>query len=846
MNKAPLFVMLVLLSIFIGCSTSGQPISPNEASNQDVSKTVDSETPFATYISDRNGSVGDLVMAAYEGVIDTKTLDYHFAPIRQADAIGDSFQVDLTYFLDGIPCGNCLRIGRIRLDEDSNVAVTFEVQHPFSAIGPRLDLPVFDVRGILVNLAPTVTSFPGVQADMNADGTPETQVGGDVDFLLNADGYTTFFDLVSESYLGLSVTGNINPYKLFFVDPTQGNFNPAHPNGVNNINQPMGHNVFAQGIEFGDPGASAEYLIKAGPDTILDFLFILDSSYGQSSTFGNTIHNPDQPGSRSSPKLFVPEFNRKEAWKIEVSILENRLAPYDDASTAQIQVSACDWQAGITPSGNYGPNGAFDDIRYASDVQNAVLEIPGVTSVAIPKLKADATGTGSATDPYKWTFGIFNDMKAKSGSYFGMVCVRDEIGGLLDGTTPPFGVKQNTTTVDLRDFAVYQAFTIKIAGLEGKFQADPFRENLDLVTGIVQPTSATVELDLGVVENDDLEIDGIYMPDANNSVTRYNRNYTAAVFHGPGLLPPNTTGTHPNPTVAMPIKCLDANSHGVTFIGYNDANETYQPVPLSEPTLPAGNILHMFYCIIPPPDPPYTSDFPLDRWAGYYMPDVDDPATAAIDESLQEDPLPVDVWDDFEGNMGCVWKTTKFTNTANSLYDILYLGTSFVYPADETQPPVQTVEYSVSLSGIPGDEIKGMDQSDNGYLYYGLSGPNTPTGSLVVGFDALDPFGNPIIGGIAITTGNVVDIELLPYDPAMPRIINDHVQTAPIIAVLTDNKTIEFINAITGEVMQLIDGAADGSITGVPKHLDVGDRSFTVHVTHLDGTTPRVTVYVLK
>jgi hypothetical protein len=88
-------------------------------------------------------------------------------------------------------------------------------------------------------------------------------------------------------------------------------------------------------------------------------------------------------------------------------------------------------------------------------------------------------------------------------------------------------------------------------------------------------------------------------------------------------------------------------------------------------------------------------------------------------------------------------------------------------------------------------------------------------------------------------------MEILPYDDTMPRIINEIEQTAPIAVCLTDNKTIEFIDTVTGQIIQTLDGASDGSISGDPKHLDIGNTSFTVHVTHLDGTTPRVTVFIL-
>ena len=848
MNRIIFLVVIAFIINSAACSRAIEPASPDFVpSINSNSQTASDFNPFIVTSKDASGETGNVILGIYEGHVDLASMEYHFTPLRTANAIGDSFEVDLTYYLDGVPCGNCLRIGRISINSDNNLEILFEAKHPFPAVGSRLDLPVFDVRGILINRNPTLKVFYNIFADMDSDSTPETPIAGDIDFLLNADGYSTFFDIVTEEYLDLNIPGNLNPYKLFFVDPTNGNFNPLHPNGVENINQPIGHNVFAQGVDFNDDGASQNYIIKAGTDSTIDFLFILESAYGQSATFANTVNNPGQPGSRTSPKFFVPEFNRKEAWKVETEITLNRIKPYDAASIAEIEVRACDWQAGVTPSGEFGPDAALNDIRHPSDVASVMLDVPGIIDGALTKTLTDASGNGNDANPYIWTFSVTNDLEAKPGNYAGVVCIRDEICTELDGTTPPFGVRQDTEPVDFRDFATYTFFTIQIPGLEGKFQADPYRQNLDIVTGITQPTSNSVELDLAVVENDNPNVKGVYMPDANNGITRYNFNYTDAVFHGPGLLPPNTTNTHPNPNSPMPIRRLDANSKGVTMVAYYDANETYQPNPGYEPTLPAGNIVRMFYCILPPPVPPYDPEFPLKPFGGYFTLDTDDPNTPSINESLVEDPIGLECWDDFNGNLGAVWETTKLPNSQNGLYDILYLGVAFTYPPDTTAPPTPDPQFFVSLTGIPANEIRGMDISSNAYLYYGLSGPNTPAGgSLWVGFDAEDPGGNPLIGGFPVTTGNVIDLELLPYDSSMTRIINNYEQTNPLVVVLTDQKTIQIMDSITGQVFQLIDGAADGTIVGTPKHLDVGDKSFTIHVTQLDGTTPRVTVYELR
>lgn len=849
MQKLGILIVLASFILFAGCSNGTNPLAPPDS--EGLSNNTNDEYVLSNVLfpNDSSGISGSAIISAFEGVINTETMEYHFAPIRKAETIGDAFQVDITYFLDGIPCGNCLRIKDISIDADANLQVEFEAKHPFGISDARLDLPVFDVRGILVNKNPDLTVFYNILADMDSDGTLDAPAAGDINFLINADGYTTFFDLVTEDFLGLNIPGNLNPYKLFFVDPTDGNFNPTHPNGVNNVNQPRGHNVFAQGTDFNDDGAMQTYIINAGLDTTISFIFILDCSYGQSATFSNTYHHPGEPGARDSPKFFVPEFNRKEVWKLEVELIDNNLGPYDVNSIAQFEVSACDWQAGITPSGDFNEDGAFDDINLASDVESLIFDIPGILENSINRNLTHSTGTGTDTDPYVWTIDITNEAASKPGEYYGMVCVRDEIGALLDGSTPPFGVDQDAGVVDIRDFATYQIFQIEVPGLEGIFQADPHRTNLDLVTGITQPTSDSVELDLAVVENANINLAGVYMPDQYNQITRYNFNYTDAVFHGPGRLPMNNTNDHPAPAEAMEIRRLDANENGVTGVSYMDANETFWPFNPDLPVLPAGNLFYLSYGVVPPPEPPYDTEFPLELFAMYMMTDSDDPERPAVSEYEEEDPIPIDIWEDFDTNIGCVWETTKYTNMLSGLYDALYMGLELTPPFDPADPPDRTLLFSVSLGGIPSNEIKGVDKSDNDYLYYAFSGTETMAAwgydSLLVGLDGESPGSNPLIGGFPIYSGNVIDMEILPFDDTMPRIINGIEQTSPIAVCLTDAKTIEFIDTITGTVIQIIDGAADGSISGDPKHLDIGNYTFTIHVTHLDGATPRATVYIL-
>jgi len=224
-----LTAIMLLAVLTIGCSGGGKnnPVTPSDSNS--VPGTDQSE-PVA-YIPDNlpDGTTAPMLFGIYEVEIDQLKLTGTVNPLRISSVIGDSFNVDITPFLTVSPCTDCLDIKSIALNSNSNLEVTFRTKHPFEPV-VRYDLHVFDMRGIVVTGA-NVTEFSRVRLDMDSDGTRETTARATIDFVLNPDGYTSFYDGVVETYLGKIFDGNINPFKnLWFAPETDApgsNYNPA-------------------------------------------------------------------------------------------------------------------------------------------------------------------------------------------------------------------------------------------------------------------------------------------------------------------------------------------------------------------------------------------------------------------------------------------------------------------------------------------------------------------------------------------------------------------------------------------------------------------------------------------
>ncbi|HYE80313.1 MAG TPA: hypothetical protein VEI97_20240 [bacterium] len=445
--------ILTALAALTSCSGgSSDPATPVDLAGGDAGGTIPSAKPMLIHeFMDLQRGTG--VLAAYEVTVEAgEDPRATIEPARHSMALADTYQVDISTILRGNPCGDCLKVRGLGLDPNGVLTITFEMAHPFGALDLRKDLHVFDVRGHLVS-GRGVRQFTGIQSNLgNGDETIATNAG----LMLNADGYSTFFDGVVEGFIGASIPGNARPYKFFWKDFGAGNVDPGSPSGFTSINNPRGHSVFPMGGKGSDNRAAAVYRIALDPgDNALNFLLVVDASYGVSAA-----GKPE----RLTPRYFLPLFNQVAPVVVEATAGEGLLAG-DPASGTTVEVRIGDWQAGLKPPDlGFDPATAeLDDIPYLSDLAGVKLHIPGVLTSAITLDPSASTGgAGTPSDPYRFTVPVTNQRSAAAGVHWGIVVAEDQVTTSLgDGPTP---LQRDTVTPDTyHDFNTYQLFPVMVA-----------------------------------------------------------------------------------------------------------------------------------------------------------------------------------------------------------------------------------------------------------------------------------------------------------------------------------------------------------------------------------------------
>ncbi|HYE79494.1 MAG TPA: hypothetical protein VEI97_16025, partial [bacterium] len=216
----------------LGCSKGGDDASPVAGASNPASGLPASPDVW-----------GSGVLAVVTGVINpdgTLGLD---APPRSGLAVGDTFDLDATEFFTQGPCYDCIEVTGISRDGAGNLRLPFAVRHPFGlGVNGRYDLHLFDARGILI--LPGSSPFPGLGSapvNVGVNTIADQVLTGDPELVLNADGYTTYFDYhAANPAYGppRTIPGNLNPFKRYFVDENPGTFDHANPAGWNVF--PMG------------------------------------------------------------------------------------------------------------------------------------------------------------------------------------------------------------------------------------------------------------------------------------------------------------------------------------------------------------------------------------------------------------------------------------------------------------------------------------------------------------------------------------------------------------------------------------------------------------------------------
>jgi hypothetical protein len=451
LSQKYLWFMAFICLMIAGCSggSKDNPVLPADDA-------VYGETSLEIPESIASGSTIPMLFGMYEVELNRGDLTGNIHPMRVSSVLGDSFDVDITPFLSVSPCADCIRIKSIALSPDGYVEVTFQTKHPFQP-DTRYDLHVFDMRGIIVTGDNTL-QFERIRMDLDGNGSTETPARGNVSFLVNADGYTSFYDDVVEGFTNELFDSTICPFKNMWMNPAtnppDSNYNPATAsrNGFTDLTKPVGHNVFPMGGNFDNPLSQTTYQFNFSETDNIEFILILEASYGHT-----TIR-----ATRKDPRYFLPEFHRKDAWNVKAEVLENNLIAGSSTSAATVQVSVMDWQAGVAPTSGWSyQTSNLTETKYMSDVRQVLFDVPGILNAARTyDLSNLESGTGTYDDPYIWSIEFQNEKAAKEGDYFGLIAIRDDLAGSPNAPYGVSGASQNPVKVS--DLTTYQAFAVNI------------------------------------------------------------------------------------------------------------------------------------------------------------------------------------------------------------------------------------------------------------------------------------------------------------------------------------------------------------------------------------------------
>jgi len=432
-----LFTLLFIFLAFVSCSGKPNPLNPSFPDR--ISPEISSEinTTDAKKENDNRG-----VFGAWRIRIDTNTMSYEIIPARNAQAIGNIFDADLSQFLEVTPCANCLTIPRVYPDGYENLNMVVRMKHPFGNIATRPDLHGFDVRGIFI--LPSDTDNAGIKvmrpSGVEEDASYSTQ-------LLNADGYTSHFDeLASDSRYfigGTVVSGNLNPFLRFFEDYSTPHFDPHAPAGQNVM--PVGSGNYDR----------TAVLKKLDTGSVYDFYIVADVAYGQSAKLAN----------RANPQYYLPAFHRTEAWRVEYWIENNILSHGDETSTADVMIQAFDWQQGATVDPDYPNPTNLSGIPEKSDVLQVELSIPDLQNDLLIVTTPEA-GSGTPSDPLRYRITVTNVNQCEGPYVYGLLAIRDDLYGAASpsGRMPipssPAGFPY--PTLDILDYALYATIRVNI------------------------------------------------------------------------------------------------------------------------------------------------------------------------------------------------------------------------------------------------------------------------------------------------------------------------------------------------------------------------------------------------
>lgn len=443
-------LLLMLMLIWaVSCSSGSEPITPGSS----ISDNPVNELPLMVSDMNADGSAygGSGVLGVFSVHVDTATLDYDMTGLRTTSSKDGLEVIDVTNFMTGFPCKNCASLTQVGFTSTGEMNMVFGIKHPFPA--PKLsdpisgmnraDLHLFNVEGMLV-FADDSIRFNGLGVDL----TRQVRVS-------NADGYSSYLDEALDTEV-LDTDASIHPYRTFFVNYGNGNFDPSSANGFTSIANPSGYMVCKQGSLMDQK----PYFVAFTPGEKLEFLFVVQASWGVSSESRNE---------RLNPVYHCPQFNKKAPSLVEVEILNNDLQSGNATSAAQLRIKVLDINANATVGTGLG------EMRAKSNVGSFKVEIPGITTS--PLIFNNPTPDGgdprNPNDPMYFDFELLNAGAAPQDDYIGLVEVIDSyapdqntnpiLTGYDGAERVPYPDSPVTRLFAIDKFSTYQVFNINVA-----------------------------------------------------------------------------------------------------------------------------------------------------------------------------------------------------------------------------------------------------------------------------------------------------------------------------------------------------------------------------------------------
>jgi hypothetical protein len=367
-----LFIITLLIFI-LGCSRNiSNPVMTDTQSGNYASN------PGSLPIIGFDGTSATGLLGAYTLIISPDLKTAELVPMRST-ALGESFIVSGIGFFTVTPCPDCLMIDRLEFVDIDTFILGMKVKHPFPkgniSLPPsaknRLDLDVFDLALVLAPTAKTPTNYVQI-------GTPVYD-----GIMENADGYTRELQ---------DVVGNSSamPYKICY--------------------EKSNNNRFTMGTNY----QPFDLVLTPGLDFYFDMY--LTMGYGASA----------KKFQRLNPVYYVPEFNRKAAWKVNVTPpdVSDTWLEGDTTTPHDVLIDIYDWNHGATVATIFPDPAHTDRISADSDVDTVTVEVPGMTSGAITAITLDPTSNGW-DDPLTYTASFANENNLPAGEYTGLVKVTD-------------------------------------------------------------------------------------------------------------------------------------------------------------------------------------------------------------------------------------------------------------------------------------------------------------------------------------------------------------------------------------------------------------------------------------